>query len=184
MVRSRAFRWLFAASPWMFVKTAVRNGYRRRAPAPAQLADYIAACRTPRLLASTLAFLATYPAELPAIDAGLAAMSVPTLLLWGGGDVYVPPSNATRCTRACRTARSRCSTASDTSVTTTIRRLRRRGHRLVREALTSRAHADLDTIRATLANELAGCRVTKVARHFDPARGLPKKLLRATRRSS
>jgi pimeloyl-ACP methyl ester carboxylesterase len=38
--------------------------------------------------------LASYPLELAPLAAALPEMLVPSLVLWGGADAFVPPSNA------------------------------------------------------------------------------------------
>jgi pimeloyl-ACP methyl ester carboxylesterase len=95
MVSSRFYRWFFGLSAKLFVRTAVSNGYRSRQPSPDEVDDFVEAHRASGRLRGTLDFLATYPKELAAIDAGLGRVSTPTLLLWGQRDVYVPPENAT-----------------------------------------------------------------------------------------
>ncbi len=96
MVDSSFFRWLYALSPGLFVRLAAKNGYQRSAPESAALDDAVAAHRRPGMLRHTLGYLASYPEELPAIDASLDAVQVPTLLLWGERDVFVLPENAER----------------------------------------------------------------------------------------
>jgi pimeloyl-ACP methyl ester carboxylesterase len=94
MVSSGVFRWLSALSARLFVGTAIRNGYRSRKPSPEEVEDFVTAYRAPGQLKGTLAFLATYPTELPLLDASLERIATPTLLLWGKLDVFVPPENA------------------------------------------------------------------------------------------
>ena len=89
MVRSRLARWLLALSPGRFVKSALERGYTAGAPLAA--AGFVEAYGDK--LKSSLGFLASYPQELPSIAAS-SAIETPTLVLWGGEDVFVPPDNA------------------------------------------------------------------------------------------
>lgn len=92
MVDSAFFRWLYALSPKAFVQIAAKEGYKRAKPS--HLEEAISAHRRPGMLRNTLRYLAAYPEALPQIDKALSSLEVPTLLLWGDSDVFVPPENA------------------------------------------------------------------------------------------
>lgn len=92
MVDSGLFRWLYSLSPATFVRLAAKDGYQRMAPP--SLDEAVAAHRRPGMLRQTLRYLASYPEELPAVEAAHGDVDVPTLLLWGERDVFVPPENA------------------------------------------------------------------------------------------
>ena len=94
MEGSGFFRWVFDLAPEAFVHTALRNGYRRRHPTDQEVAEFVAAYRDCARLAATMSFIATYPKELPEIEAGLSRITIPSLLLWGAEDEFVPPENA------------------------------------------------------------------------------------------
>ncbi|MBX2803176.1 MAG: alpha/beta hydrolase [Myxococcales bacterium] len=89
MVRSRLLRWLLGLDPARFVNTAMGRGYVAGAPDAPERS--VAAYRDK--LPHTLGFLASYPTELPRIAAS-ASILTPTLVLWGGDDVFVPADNA------------------------------------------------------------------------------------------
>lgn len=95
-VSSRLVRWLYALTPGLFVRLSAKNGYQRSEPGAAALDEAIAAHSRPAMLRHTLEYLASYPEELPAIEAQLGDIDVPTLLLWGERDLFVPPENAVR----------------------------------------------------------------------------------------
>ncbi|MEM6930640.1 MAG: alpha/beta hydrolase [Myxococcota bacterium] len=89
MVSSRWVRWLLGLGPANFVRTALRRGYV--AGAPEHPERFVAAYRDK--LHHTLEFIGSYPRELPGLAAS-ASITTPTLVLWGGDDVFVSADNA------------------------------------------------------------------------------------------
>ena len=89
MVSSGWLRWLLGLSPTRFVQSALRRGYVARAPR--HTGTFVAAYQDK--LPQTLEFIGSYPNELPRIAAS-ASILTPTLVLWGGDDVFVPAENA------------------------------------------------------------------------------------------
>lgn len=89
MVNSRWIRWLLSLTPGRFVRIALRRGYVAGAPQDAE--GFVRAYADK--LRNTLEFIGSYPQELPSIAAS-ASMTTPTLVLWGGADVFVPADNA------------------------------------------------------------------------------------------
>ncbi|MGF1467398.1 MAG: alpha/beta fold hydrolase [Sandaracinaceae bacterium] len=96
MVKSPFVRWLLSLSPRTFVRIAARDGYQHSNIAADALDHAVRSHGREGRLRKTLGFLGSYPEELPALDAKLGSVEVPTLLLWGERDVFVPPENAER----------------------------------------------------------------------------------------
>jgi pimeloyl-ACP methyl ester carboxylesterase len=90
------FRWLGAKvyKPDTYLKQVFQRGYKKQAPSPAAYAEYLALNRDRSAFERTMTFISTYKRELSLIGSGLEAMSVPSLIVWGQEDAFVPVENA------------------------------------------------------------------------------------------
>lgn len=92
LVRSALARRVASIAGVPFALELVRRGYRRRHPPRAVVFDHLRSVASPRRFAAQLAFVGSYPTELPAIAARLTEVDVPVLVTWGEQDPFVLPA--------------------------------------------------------------------------------------------
>jgi len=95
LLTSRFVRRSACASSDAFVAIALYRGYQRFTPSAALRATYLDCYRRGRL-AATMEYLASYPRELPAIDARLTEITQPVHIVWGDRDPFLRTENAHR----------------------------------------------------------------------------------------
>lgn len=93
LVHSSIVRQAVAFSPRTFVETALRNGYCVFQPTRA-LTETYADCYRGGRLDATLAYLASYPRELPTIHDALTTIAAPVTMVWGERDPFLSVENA------------------------------------------------------------------------------------------
>ena len=98
--RSRLTRWLGTKPPLekrfmqQNYETASDLGYQQFEPSDAAKAEYREIAYDSAKNANALAFLGSYPEELPQLESRLPSISAPVLITWGGRDEFVLPTNA------------------------------------------------------------------------------------------
>ena len=96
LVRSRVARAVTACAGVPFALETIRCGYRRQRPSPGALWDHLRSVASPRRFAGQLAFVGSYPTELPVIEARLREITAPALVTWGLEDPFVLPEEGRR----------------------------------------------------------------------------------------
>ena len=100
--RSGLVRWLGTRPPFrrqlmkQNFEAASAAGYHHFQPSSAALEEYRAICFDPAKHRNAFDYLGSYAEELPQIEAGLAALTLPVLITWGAHDQFVRPTNAER----------------------------------------------------------------------------------------
>jgi pimeloyl-ACP methyl ester carboxylesterase len=94
LVHSRLFRKATAMVGPLFSAEAIRRGYRKHRLSPAARSEYRTVSARGSNFLLTLEYLASYPRELPMIEAGLARVRCPVLIMWGDRDPFIKLANA------------------------------------------------------------------------------------------
>jgi pimeloyl-ACP methyl ester carboxylesterase len=89
------FRKLAVATyrPDAYLKGVFARGYKKLSVSPEMYAEYREANKDKSAMQCTVTFLGTYPEELTTIGNALGSVKIPTLVVWGEEDVFVPVEN-------------------------------------------------------------------------------------------
>lgn len=96
LVRSRTARRLATPGGTAFALELFRRGYRRGRPSRSVVLEHLRTAASPRRFAGHLAFVGSYPEELPEIERRLGEVTAPVLVTWGLEDVFVLPDEGRR----------------------------------------------------------------------------------------
>lgn len=101
LVRSALARRIIGWFGIPFTLETLRRGYRHgRRPSRKAIVEYLRAFGRPSRFTRTLRFVASYPDELPRVEALRADVHIPVLVTWGDHDVFVLPGNGPRLANA------------------------------------------------------------------------------------